>query len=48
MTLVLASFGYCQTPLREYEPDAIIDSFYELPQALETLARQRADLDSIS
>ena len=48
VTLVLASFGYCQTQLREYEPDAIIDSFHELPQTLETLARQRANLDSIS
>jgi phosphoglycolate phosphatase len=42
VTLVLASFGYCQTPLREYEPDAVIDSFPELPQTLENLARQRA------
>jgi phosphoglycolate phosphatase len=41
VTLVLASFGYCQTPLSEFEPDAIIDSFHELPRTLETLARHR-------
>ncbi len=41
MTLVLASFGYCQTPLPELEPDAVIDSFGELQATLRTLARRR-------
>jgi phosphoglycolate phosphatase len=34
MKLVLAGFGYCTTPLEDFEPDAIIASFAELPEAL--------------
>jgi phosphoglycolate phosphatase len=42
LALILASFGYCRTPLANFEPDAIIDGFGELPGALEELRRRRA------
>jgi phosphoglycolate phosphatase len=41
MPVVLASFGYCHTPLEELEPDAIIAAFSELPEALQTLMARR-------
>jgi phosphoglycolate phosphatase len=41
--LVLASFGYCHSPLESFAPDAIIDGFAELPRALQSLASRRAD-----
>jgi phosphoglycolate phosphatase len=41
--LVLASFGYCHSPLESFAPDAIIDGFAELPRTLRTLASRRAD-----
>ncbi len=43
IALVLASFGYCHSPLESFAPDAIIDSFGALPETLKTLAAERAD-----
>jgi phosphoglycolate phosphatase len=40
--LVLASFGYCHSPLEDFAPDAIIDGFADLPRILQTLAARRA------
>jgi phosphoglycolate phosphatase len=40
--LVLASFGYCHSPLEDFAPDAIIDGFAELPHVLQSLAARRA------
>lgn len=35
--VVLASFGYCDVPVGELAPDAVIDSFTELPLQLQQL-----------
>lgn len=42
MPLVMASFGYCPRPVEEFEPDAVIASFGELPGALAAMAAHRA------
>jgi phosphoglycolate phosphatase len=42
MPLVMASFGYCPRPVQEFEPDAVIACFSELPSALEAMAARRA------
>jgi phosphoglycolate phosphatase len=42
MPLVLVGFGYCPTRLEDFEPDAIIAGFGELPAALERIGRSRA------
>jgi phosphoglycolate phosphatase len=42
MPLVLVGFGYCPTRLEDFEPDAVIASFSELPDALERIGRGRA------
>lgn len=41
MPLIMASFGYCPRPVEEFEPDAVINSFSELPQALQAIATRR-------
>ncbi len=40
MPVVLATFGYCNTPLEQLEPDAIIAAFSELPATLQALAER--------
>jgi len=42
MALVMASFGYCHSPLGDFEPDAIINGLGELPDTLRALARRRS------
>lgn len=38
MTLVLAEFGYCHSPLAQFEPDATIAHLGEVPETLRRLA----------
>jgi phosphoglycolate phosphatase len=42
MPVVLVSFGYCNIPLAELEPDAVIDGFGELESTLQALAGRRS------
>jgi phosphoglycolate phosphatase len=39
--LVLVSFGYTDVPAKDLEPDVLIDSFTELPEACERLLSRR-------
>lgn len=40
--VILVTFGYTRTPVRELENDGIIDSFSELPAAIAALANTRS------
>lgn len=44
LPVILVSYGYTQTPVREMETDGIIDCFTQLPETVRGLARVLAQL----
>jgi len=41
LPVILVSYGYTRTPVREMDTDAIVDSFAQLPEAIMALDKSR-------